>query len=134
VTRASSADARACREERLGAQLVTDQRLSQQLLDPCIGHMRDQDVLLVGQADLASPVRAGQRDDAPKLLDPSRPIGTHRPIAERFTAEHQLTTPAQWQPGGDAIIAGSVNDEQARERYPDGWEQPLPYMHIVAAP
>jgi alkyl hydroperoxide reductase subunit AhpC len=52
----------------------------------------------------------------------------------RLTAEHQLTTPAQWQPGQKVIIAGSVSDEQARERYPDGWEQPLPYMRIVPAP
>ena len=29
------------------------------------------------------------------------------------------------------IIAGSVSDEQAKEKYPDGWEQPRPYMRIV---
>jgi alkyl hydroperoxide reductase subunit AhpC len=52
----------------------------------------------------------------------------------QLTTNHQLTTPAQWQPGDKVIIAGSVSDEQARERYPDGWEQPLPYMRIVAAP
>jgi thioredoxin-dependent peroxiredoxin len=52
----------------------------------------------------------------------------------QLTAAHQLTTPAQWQPGQDVIIAGSVSDEQAKERYPDGWEQPLPYMRIVPAP
>jgi thioredoxin-dependent peroxiredoxin len=52
----------------------------------------------------------------------------------QLTAQHQLATPAQWQPGEKAIIAGSVSDEQARERYPDGWEQPLPYMRIVPVP
>jgi alkyl hydroperoxide reductase subunit AhpC len=52
----------------------------------------------------------------------------------QLTAEHQLTTPAQWQVGDDVVLAGSVTDEQARERYPDGWEQPLPYMRIVPAP
>jgi alkyl hydroperoxide reductase subunit AhpC len=52
----------------------------------------------------------------------------------QLTAEHQLTTPAQWQPGEDVFLAGSVTDETARERYPDGWEQPLPYMRIVPAP
>jgi len=52
----------------------------------------------------------------------------------QLTAEHQLTTPAQWQPGEDAILAGSVSDDQARERYPDGWEQPLPYMRVVPVP
>jgi alkyl hydroperoxide reductase subunit AhpC len=52
----------------------------------------------------------------------------------QLTAQHQLATPAQWQPGDDAIIAGSVSDEQARERYPDGWEQPLPYIRLVPTP
>ncbi|MCW3009139.1 MAG: Peroxidase [Solirubrobacterales bacterium] len=52
----------------------------------------------------------------------------------QLTANHQLTTPAQWQPGQDVIIAGSVSDEQAAERYPGGWRQPLSYMRIVAAP
>jgi alkyl hydroperoxide reductase subunit AhpC len=52
----------------------------------------------------------------------------------QLTANNQVATPAQWQPGQKVIIAGSVNDEQAKERYPDGWEQPLPYMRIVPAP
>jgi alkyl hydroperoxide reductase subunit AhpC len=52
----------------------------------------------------------------------------------QLTATHGLTTPAQWQPGDDVIIAGSVSDDDARERYPDGWEQPLPYLRIVPAP
>ena len=42
----------------------------------------------------------------------------------QLTAEHQVATPAQWQPGEDVIIAGAVTDEQAKERYPDGWETP----------
>jgi thioredoxin-dependent peroxiredoxin len=52
----------------------------------------------------------------------------------QLTAEHQVATPAQWQQGDSVIIAGSVSDEQAKERYPDGWEQPLPYMRVVDAP
>jgi len=49
----------------------------------------------------------------------------------QLTSQQQLATPAQWQPGDKAIIAGSVSDEQARERYPEGWEQPLPYIRLV---
>jgi alkyl hydroperoxide reductase subunit AhpC len=49
-----------------------------------------------------------------------------------LTATQQLATPAQWQPGDDAIITGGVSDDEARERYPDGWEQPLPYMRVVS--
>ncbi len=52
----------------------------------------------------------------------------------QLTAKHKVATPAQWQPGGDVIITGAVSDEEAREKYPDGWEQPLPYMRIVPQP
>ena len=52
----------------------------------------------------------------------------------QLTAEHQVATPAQWHPGDDVIIAGSVSDEQAREKYPDGWKSPRPYIRIVPAP
>ncbi len=49
----------------------------------------------------------------------------------QLTAKEQLATPAQWQPGDDAIIVAAVSDDQAKERYPDGWEQPLPYIRLV---
>jgi alkyl hydroperoxide reductase subunit AhpC len=49
----------------------------------------------------------------------------------QLTAAHQLATPAQWRPGDDLIIAGSVSDEEAREIYPDGWAAPRPYLRIV---
>jgi thioredoxin-dependent peroxiredoxin len=52
----------------------------------------------------------------------------------QLTAKHQVATPAQWQRGGDVIIAGSVNNEQAKEKYPDGWEEPRPYIRIVPSP
>jgi alkyl hydroperoxide reductase subunit AhpC len=52
----------------------------------------------------------------------------------QLTASNQVATPAQWQPGEDVIIAGSVTNDQAKERYPDGWEEPRPYLRIVPAP
>jgi alkyl hydroperoxide reductase subunit AhpC len=52
----------------------------------------------------------------------------------QLTAKHKVATPAQWQQGGDVIIAGSVSDEQAKETYPDGWESPRPYIRIVPQP
>ena len=52
----------------------------------------------------------------------------------QLTANHAVATPAQWQPGEDVIIAGSVSDEQAKEKYPDGWEAPRPWLRIVPAP
>jgi alkyl hydroperoxide reductase subunit AhpC len=52
----------------------------------------------------------------------------------QLSADHKVSTPAQWQPGDDVIIAGSVSDEEARETYPDGWESPAPYIRIVPQP
>lgn len=67
------------------------------------------------------------------------PMSTGRNFAEilrlldslQLTARRQLATPANWQPGDDVIIAPSISDEVARERFPDGWEQPLPYIRMV---
>ncbi len=38
----------------------------------------------------------------------------------QLTARNQVATPAQWRQGDKVIIAGSVSNEQARERYPEG--------------
>jgi alkyl hydroperoxide reductase subunit AhpC len=52
----------------------------------------------------------------------------------QLTARHKVSTPVNWQPGEDVIIAGSVSDDEARERWPDGWEEPRPYIRIVPQP
>jgi alkyl hydroperoxide reductase subunit AhpC len=52
----------------------------------------------------------------------------------QLTANHKVATPAQWQPGDDVIIAGSVSDDEAKETYPEGWESPRPYIRIVPQP
>ena len=70
------------------------------------------------------------------------PMSTGRNFAEllrlldscQLTAEKQLATPANWERGDDVIIAPAVSDDEARERFPDGWEQPLPYIRIVPQP
>lgn len=50
------------------------------------------------------------------------------------TSQFQVATPAQWEPGEDVIIAGSVSNEEAEKRYPDGWEEPRPYIRVVPDP
>ena len=52
----------------------------------------------------------------------------------QLTAKHKVATPAQWQPGDDVIIAGSVSNDEATQKYPDGWETPKPYIRIVKQP
>src|SRR6185312_3339781 len=52
----------------------------------------------------------------------------------QLTTRHKVSTPVNWRPGDDVIIAGSVSNDQAREIWPDGWEEPKPYIRIVPAP
>ena len=51
----------------------------------------------------------------------------------QLTAEHKVSTPAQWQSGDDVIIAGSVSDDEARELFGE-WESPKPYIRVVPQP
>ena len=70
------------------------------------------------------------------------PMSTGRNFAEilrlldsiQLTAREQVATPANWQQGEDVIILPAVSDEAARKKYPEGWEQPLPYIRIVPQP
>ncbi len=52
----------------------------------------------------------------------------------QLTANYKVATPVNWKEGDDVIIAGSVSDEEAKEKYPDGWESPKPYIRIVPQP
>ncbi len=52
----------------------------------------------------------------------------------QLTATHKVSTPVNWQPGDDVIIAGSVSDDAARQAYPEGWKAPRPYIRIVPQP
>ena len=52
----------------------------------------------------------------------------------QLTANHQVATPVNWKQGEDVIIVPSVSDEQAKEKYPDGWKSPKPYIRIVPQP
>ncbi|MBV8956758.1 MAG: hypothetical protein JO179_21660, partial [Solirubrobacterales bacterium] len=51
----------------------------------------------------------------------------------QLTADHKVSTPVNWQPGEDVIIAGSVSDDQARELFGE-WVAPKPYIRIVPDP
>jgi thioredoxin-dependent peroxiredoxin len=52
----------------------------------------------------------------------------------QLTAKHSVATPANWKQGEDVIIAGSVNDEDAKKKFPGGWKAPKPYIRIVPQP
>src|SRR6187455_1920118 len=73
---------------------------------------------------------------------PNYPMTTGRNFDEvlrvidslQLTAKHKVSTPANWKPGEDVIIAGSVSDDDAKKTYPNGWKSPKPYIRIVPQP
>lgn len=70
------------------------------------------------------------------------PMTTGRNFAEilrildscQLTAKEQVATPANWEQGDKVIIVPSVSDEAAAEKYPQGWDSPLPYIRLVDQP
>jgi alkyl hydroperoxide reductase subunit AhpC len=52
----------------------------------------------------------------------------------QLTASHKVATPADWKQGEDVIIVPSVSNEEAEEKYPEGWSSPKPYLRIVSQP
>jgi thioredoxin-dependent peroxiredoxin len=52
----------------------------------------------------------------------------------QMTAKFKVATPANWKPGDDVIISGSVSDEEAKKLFPQGWKAPKPYLRITKSP
>ncbi|MBI1355965.1 MAG: redoxin domain-containing protein [Acidobacteria bacterium] len=70
------------------------------------------------------------------------PMTTGRNFAEvlrvldsmQLTATHKVATPANWNPGEDVIIVPAVSNDEAKEKYPDGWKTLKPYLRVVPQP
>jgi len=76
------------------------------------------------KAMLTYPMTSGRNfDEVLRLLD-----------SIQLTAKHKVATPVNWKPGEDVIIAGSVSDEEAKQKFPQGWKAPKPYLRIVPQP
>ncbi len=52
----------------------------------------------------------------------------------QLTAVHKVATPVNWKPGEDVIIVPAVSDEEAKQKFPQGWKAPKPYLRIVPQP
>jgi alkyl hydroperoxide reductase subunit AhpC len=120
--------------------------------DPSLEIVKLYDMLPADAGDHAEGRTAGDNATARSvfLIGPDKkikatltyPMSTGRNFAEilrlldslQLTANEKVATPANWEQGGDVIILPSVSDEAAREKYPQGWEQPLPYIRIVKQP
>ena len=86
-------------------------------------------VFLIGpdkkiKAMLIYPMTSGRNfDEVLRLLDSCQ-----------LTAKHQVATPANWKHGDEVIIVPSVSDEQAKQKYPQGWKTLKPYLRLVSQP
>jgi thioredoxin-dependent peroxiredoxin len=52
----------------------------------------------------------------------------------QLTAKHKVATPANWENGDDVIISPAVSDEEAQQKYPEGWKTLKPYLRVVRQP
>jgi len=52
----------------------------------------------------------------------------------QLTAKHKVATPVNWKDGDDVIILPAVSDDDAKQKYPEGWKAPRPYLRIVPQP
>ena len=74
--------------------------------------------------NLTYPMTTGRNfDEVLRVLD-----------SMQLTAKHKVATPVNWKAGEDVIIAGSVSDDEAKQKYPGGWKAPRPYLRIVPQP
>ncbi len=73
------------------------------------------------RAMLLYPMSSGRNfDEVLRLLD-----------SIQLTENKGVATPVNWKPGEDVIIPPSVSDEDAKAKYPDGWETLKPYLRRI---
>jgi alkyl hydroperoxide reductase subunit AhpC len=76
------------------------------------------------KAMLVYPMSSGRNfDEILRLLDSCQ-----------LTAKYKVATPVNWKSGEDVIIVPAVSDDEARQRFPEGWKASKPYLRVVPQP
>ena len=52
----------------------------------------------------------------------------------QLTANHSVSTPADWKPGEDVVVANTISTEDAQKRFPGGVKVVKPYLRYTAQP
>ncbi|MCC6738185.1 MAG: peroxiredoxin [Planctomycetia bacterium] len=52
----------------------------------------------------------------------------------QLTAKHKVATPVNWKQGEDVIIVPAVSDDEAKQKFPNGWKTMKPYLRVVPQP
>lgn len=75
-------------------------------------------------------------------LQLSYPMSTGRNFDEilrvvdsiQLTSKHKVATPVNWKPGDDVIISTAVSNDEAQQKYPEGFKTVKPYLRVVKQP
>jgi peroxiredoxin (alkyl hydroperoxide reductase subunit C) len=51
--------------------------------------------------------------------------------ALQFADKHSVATPADWQTGDAVIIPPSINNEEAKKKFPQGWNEVRSYLRFT---
>jgi len=52
----------------------------------------------------------------------------------QLTANHSVATPVDWNDGDDVIISPAISDDDAKEKFPKGFEAKKPYLRYTPQP
>lgn len=52
----------------------------------------------------------------------------------QLTSNYSVATPVNWKDGDDCIIVPSLSDDEAREKFPAGFETIKPYLRVTPQP
>ncbi|MEO8074074.1 MAG: peroxiredoxin, partial [Acidobacteriota bacterium] len=52
----------------------------------------------------------------------------------QLTSNYSVATPVNWKDGDDCIIVPSLTDDEAREKFPAGFETVKPYLRVTPQP
>ena len=73
------------------------------------------------KAMIMYPMTSGRNfDEVLRLLD-----------SLQLTAQHNVSTPVNWKPGEDVVIPAGMSDDEAKQKYPQGFKTWKPYLRTV---
>lgn len=52
----------------------------------------------------------------------------------QLTHNYSVATPADWKQGEDVVISPSISDEDAKDKFPKGFETVRPYLRVTPQP
>jgi peroxiredoxin (alkyl hydroperoxide reductase subunit C) len=51
--------------------------------------------------------------------------------ALQFADKHEVATPVDWKIGDEVIIPPSISNEEAKKKFPQGWNEVRSYLQLT---